>query len=231
MLTKRKKLSKKQIKEDKLVTTYYQAVGYFDENRNRIFIYVGALAIVVIAVILFMNYKSSRNETASTQLARVMTIYDGGAYLEAIEGKAGTKLVGLKKIVEEYGSTENGEIAKIYLANSYNNLGKIEEAKKYYEDYSGSNDVFKATALAGEAAYYASKKDYEKAGDLYKKAAYVSEENVMNPDYLLRAGINYMDAGNKEEAKDLFNKIKKDYNTSTAFREIEKYLPIVDETI
>lgn len=231
MLTKRKKLSKKQIKEDKLVTTYYQAIGYFDENRNRIFIYVGALAIIILAVILYMNYKSNKNEEASTQLARVITIYDGGAYLEAIEGKTGTKNIGLKKIVEQYGSTENGEIAKIYLANAYNNLGKLDEAKKYYEDYSGGSDVFKATALAGEAGYYASQKEYEKAGDLYKKAAYVSEENVMNADYLLRAGINFIDAGKKEEAKDLFNKIKKDYKTSTAFREIDKYLPLVDENI
>jgi len=42
----------------------------------------------------------------------------------------------------------------------------------------------------------------------------VSKENVLNPDYMLKAAINYIDAGNKEEAKDLLETIRKDYQTS-----------------
>jgi len=148
--------------------------------------------------------------------------------LEAIEGRQGTNIVGLKKIVSEYGSTENGEIAKIYLANSYQMLGNIEEAFKFYEDYGGSNKLFKATALSGEAGYYAYKKEYGKAADLYLSASRVSKENVLNPDYMLKAAINYIDAGNKEEAKDLLETIRKDYQTSTAFREVDKYLTLVN---
>jgi tetratricopeptide (TPR) repeat protein len=223
MLTKRKKLSRKEIKEDKLVTAYYKAYSFFEENKNRIFTYLGILAVVVVAVILFMNNKKKNDELAGVELARVMSIYDSGNYLEAIEGKAGTKLIGLKKIVEKYGSTENGEIAKIYLANSYNYLGKTDDAFKYYDDYSGSSKIFKATALAGQAGYQAFKKNYEKAADLYKKAAHVSEENVLNPEYMLHAGINYMAAGKNSDAKELFDKIKKDFNSSSAFREVDKY--------
>ena len=223
MLTKRKKLSRKEIKEDKLVTVYYQAIAFFEENKNRIAMYAGILAVLIIVIILFMNNKKKNNEIAGTELARVMNVYDSGNYLEAIEGRAGTKLVGLKKIVDSYGSTENGEIAKIYIANSYNNLGKLDEAYKYYQDYSGSNKIFKATALAGQASYQSYKKNYEKAADLYKKAAFVSDSDVLNPEYLLNAGINYMAAGKNSDAKELFDKIKKDFTTSTAFREVDKY--------
>src|SRR5664280_542588 len=223
MLTKRKKLSRKEIKEDKLVTTYYKALAFFEENKNRLAMYAGILAVVILAIVLFMNNKKKNNEIAGTELARVMNVYDSGNYLEAIEGRAGTKLIGLKKLVESYGSTENGEIAKIYIANAYNNLGKLEDANKYYQDYSGSNKIFKATALAGQASYQAYKKNYEKAADLYKKAAFVSDADVLNPEYLLHAGINYMAAGKNSDAKELFDKIKKDFTTSTAFREIDKY--------
>ena len=223
MLTKRKKLSRKEIKEDKLVTVYYQAIAFFEENKNRIAMYAGILAVLIIVIILFMNNKKKNNEIAGTELARVMNVYDSGNYLEAIEGRAGTKLTGLKKIVDSYGSTENGEIAKIYIANSYNNLGKLDEAYKYYQDYSGSDKIFKATALAGQASYQAYKKNYEKAADLYKKAAFVSDSDVLNPEYLLNAGINYMAAGKNSDAKELFDKIKKDFTTSTAFREVDKY--------
>lgn len=228
MLTKKKKLSKREIKEDKLVTTYYKVYNYFNENKNRIGMYAGGLLVVIAAIYFYMNNKAENNSQAGIQLSRVMNLYDSGAYLEAIEGRQGTNIVGLKKIVAEYGSTENGEIAKIYLANAYQMLGNVGEAFKYYEDYSGSNEIFKATALAGEAGYYADKKDYKKAADLYLNASRVSKENASNPEYMLKAAINYIEAGDKEEAKDLLETIRKEFQTSSAFREVDKYFALVN---
>ena len=228
MLTKKKKLSKKQIKEDKLVLTYYKGLNYFQENQNRIIIYVVAFLALVVAVFFYIQNKNKNNMKASAQLANVMSLYDKGSYLEAIQGRPGTNLEGLKKIVEDYGGTENGETAKIYLANSYFMLGKLEEAFKYYEDYDGSIAIFKAASLAGQAGYYAYKNDFDKAADLYRQASKVSSEDVLNPDYMLKAGINYIKAGKKDEAKDLLEKIKKDYTSSSAFREVDKYLAQLD---
>ncbi|MGQ9797976.1 MAG: tetratricopeptide repeat protein [Ignavibacterium sp.] len=223
MLTKKKKLTKKEIKEDKLVEFYYKTQSYIVENKNKVLMYLGAFAIVVVGVIFFLNYRSSRNEEAGKLLSRVMDLYDQGSYLEAIEGKQGTNLVGLKKIVEDYGSTENGETAKIYLANAYAFLGQYDKAFDLYESYGGSNDIYKAAALAGQAGYYANKRDYEKAANLFKKAANVSEINPSRSDYLLRAGINFMKAGQKDEARALFQIIKDDYKTSTAFAQVDRY--------
>ena len=224
MLTKKKKLSRKEIKEDKLISAYYKAYGYFEENRSRVLTFSGILIAIAALIYFYISNRIEDNRIAGTELSRVMQSYDQGAFLEAIEGKEGTNVVGLKKIVEDYGSTENGEYAKIYLANSYNFLDRDDEALKYYEDYSGSNKIFEATALAGQAGIYETKKDYQKAADLYLKASRVSDNNVLNPDYLLKAGINFMQAGNNDEAKNLFEKIKQDYNTSTAFKEVDRYL-------
>ncbi|MEO8398843.1 MAG: tetratricopeptide repeat protein, partial [Ignavibacteriaceae bacterium] len=224
MLTKKKKLSKKEIKEDKLVVSYYKARGYFEENKNRVLLYVGSLLVLIAVVFFYIQNKKQNNQEASAQLSRVMDLYDKGSYLEAIEGRAGTNIKGLKYIVNEYGSTENGETAKIYMANSYFMLGKTDEAFKYYKDYGGDNDIFKASALAGQAGYQASQNKFEEAADLYKKASRISEEDVLNPEYMLKAGINYIKAGKEEVAKELLEKIKKDYTTSSAFREVDKYL-------
>jgi tetratricopeptide (TPR) repeat protein len=224
MLTKKKKISKKEIKQDKLVETYYKAYGYFNENRSQLLLYVGALVVLVFAVIYYINNKKEDNAKANVLLSSIMDLYDQGSYLEAIEGRPAQKIVGLKKIVEDYGSTENGETAKIYLANSYEMLGKSDEALKYYSDYDGSIPIFKATALAGQAGIYAGEKKYEKAADLFAKASRISKNDVLNPDYMLNAGINYLNAGKEEEAKDMLNSIKKDYPESQAFREADKYL-------
>jgi tetratricopeptide (TPR) repeat protein len=227
MLTKKKKLSRREIKEDKLVSTYYKARGYFEENKNRIIIYGLAVIAVAAAVYFYLDAKKGSNEDAGLALSKVMQAYDNGSYLEAIEGRQGV-YEGLKKIVDQYGSTENGEIAKVYLGNSYNMLGKVDDALKYYEDYGGSSDLFEAAALAGEGSCYAVKKDYKKAADLYIKASRISEQNVLNPQYMLNAAINFINAGEKEKAKELLNTIKKDFAASPANKDVDRYLSLVN---
>lgn len=227
MLTKKKKITRKEIKEDKLVTTYYKTVGFFNENKSKIYLYTGIVVGVIALVFFYLNYKHQNNLKASDELAKVMDLYENGAYQEAIDGRPNANIKGLKAIVEEYGSTETGEIAKIYLANSYNMLGKSEEAYNYYDDYSGDNKLFKASALAGEASYHESKKEYIKAANTYKEAAFTDKSNPMNSDYLLKAGINYMNAGENENASEMFETVRDEYKTSMAAREVNKYLTLV----
>jgi tetratricopeptide (TPR) repeat protein len=227
MIQKKKKLSRKEIKEDKLLNFYKTAVVFFEKYKNKIFIYAGVLVAVAAIVYFYLNQKSESNEKAGLELSRIMPLYDQGAYLEAIEGRQGTNIIGLKKLVEDFGGSENGETAKIYLANSYAFLGNYDEAFKYYNEYSGSIDYFEAASLAGQAGYYAVQEDFEKAANLYLKASKMSKINSQNPDYLLNAGIYYLKAGEKEEAKILFNRIKDDYATSLAYMEVDKYLSMI----
>ncbi|MFA6598497.1 MAG: tetratricopeptide repeat protein [Ignavibacteriaceae bacterium] len=228
MLTKRKKLSRKEIKEDGLITFYYKIVGLYGTYKQN-FLY-GGIAVIVLAAAAFfyVQQRNSNNERANIELSRVIPVFDSGMYLEAIQGNPAAKVMGLKKIVAEYGNSENGEIAKVYLANAYSYLGKVDDALKNYEDYSGSNVLFKAAAFAGEAACYESKNDNEKAAELYRKASSVSEENALNPQYLLFSGINLIKAKKIGEAKEILERIKKDFPTSTSGREVDRYLAQVE---
>ncbi|HKJ81584.1 MAG TPA: hypothetical protein VJ954_06125 [Ignavibacteriaceae bacterium] len=224
MLTKKKKLSKKEIKQDKLVETYYKAYSFFEQNSQRVILYGGIFVAVILAAIFYVKHKSQQNQLAGVELSRVMNMYDSGNYMEAIQGRPGTPIIGLKKIVDEYGSTENGETAKIYLANAYSFQNKMEDAYKYYSDYSGSISMYEATAYAGQGAYFVDKKEFEKAAEMYTKAAHTSDQDVLDAEYLLKAGINYMKAGQNKEAKESFDKVKKDYENSAAARDVQKYL-------
>ena len=224
MLKKKKRLVKRAIKEDKLLTSFNNAIAFIDEYRSKIMLYGGFILVAAFLIIFFVNRNIQLNQKAGLELSRMMTVYNNGSYFEAINGKPGTNLVGLKKIVEDYGGTEHGETAKIFLANSYSFLGKYEKAYKCFKDYDGSIDIYKAASLAGQGDYYASKKDYAKAADYFEKAAHVSELDALNPEYLLKAGINYLFAGNKTKAKEVFNNIKSDYKTSTVSNQVDKYL-------
>ena len=229
MLEARKKISKKQIKEDKLVTSYYKVQNFFLENQARILIGVGVVAVIAVAIFLYGNKKASNNLAAANMLAKVMPLYDEGNYKEAIEGVPAAHIDGLKKIVEQYGSVEQGETAKIYLANAYSITSNDEAAFKLYDDYSGSNPLFKATALAGKAGILESKKDSEKAASLFSDAAKVIRTNPNNPEYLVKAGIAYLKAGKKEEAKNAFDTVKQDYKTVAYLFELDKYTSQLEE--
>lgn len=224
MLEKRKRISKKEMKQDTLVTSYYKAYNFFIENQVKILIGVGVVALVIVAVVLFSNKNANDNKTANELLSKIMPVYNSGQYQQAIDGVKATNTIGLKEIVDNYGSTDAGETAKILLANSYLGVNKTEEALENFKDYSGSNDLFKATALAGQAAYFEAQKEYKNAAELYKQAANVTNVNPANADYLLRAGINFLKADQKEEAKVILKSVKKDYRATTAAQEVDKYL-------
>ncbi|OGU54335.1 MAG: hypothetical protein A2V66_14250 [Ignavibacteria bacterium RBG_13_36_8] len=224
MLAKRKKLSRKQIKEDKLVTTYYKVLKLYEKYQSKILMILGAAAVVVVVIVLYSSKVSEDNRIATTQLSRIMNTYNTGSYQEAIDGVPGTNVVGLRKIVEDYSSTQQGEYAKIFLANCYYFLGNYRTALEYYDDYSGSNTLYKATAFAGCANCYEAMNEIEKAAELYQRAASLSESDPNNPEYLIKAGKNYIKMGQTEEAKLLLEKIKKDYKNSSFSQEADRYL-------
>ncbi|MCO6472169.1 MAG: tetratricopeptide repeat protein [Melioribacteraceae bacterium] len=228
MLAKKKKLTKKQIKEDKLVTYYNKALEFFDDFKQQISIAAIAIAVIVVAIIVYNNKVESDNLAATTELSRVMPFYERGNYRQAIDGQPGTNNIGLFKIVDEYGSSEQGEVAKIYLANSYYYLGKIDSALTFYSDFGGSNKMFKATALAGEAACYHNMGEFEKAASKFESAAGIDKFNALNADYLLNAGLSYVEAGQKEDAKTVFEKLGEEYPNSAPGRDIGRYLVMVE---
>lgn len=228
MLAKKKKLSKKEIKEDKLVTTFYEAKSFYGDNQTAIFSVVGIIVAIVIVAMLYTSKVEESNLLASVELGRVINTYNTGLYLQAIEGKAGTKEIGLAKIVDEYGGSEQGELARIYLANAYYFTEQYDKAMEAYDDYSGSDNLMVASALAGKAGCYENEKNYEAAAKYFSKAANVSKYVPSNPNYLLNAGINYLKIKNNSEAKSVLNKVKEDYATSLAARQVDKYLALIN---
>lgn len=228
MLEKKKRITKKEIKQDTLVTSYYKAYNFFLEHQVKLLSGIGVIAVIVVAIILLGNKRSSDNLLASELVSKVAPLYQQSQFQEAIDGDSKNQITGLKSIVDKYGSTEYGETAKIMLANCYFGTGNYEAAFEAFNDYSGNVPILKATSLAGQADYYETKKQYEKAVDLYKEASKISENNPANSEYLLKAGINLLQLNKKEDAKKLFDTIKKDFASTYAGQEVDKYLAQVE---
>ncbi len=227
MLEKKKKFSKKEIKEDQLVTSYYKATKFFEEYQSKIYIGLVAVAVIIGAIVLYSNKLESDNLDASGALAKVLPLYEMGSYKEAIEGTPAADILGLKAIAGKFGGTEQGEMAKVYLGHAYYFSGDFDNAEDAYGDYSGDNKDMAATCIAGKAGCAVAKSDYKSAASLFEKAANVSKYNPLNAEYLVKAAANYIKAGDKEEAEELLKIVKNDYKTTRMAGEADKYLALV----
>lgn len=209
--------------EEKLMTFYYKVVDFFEKNKKHVYTALTILVIAIAGIIILVNKRKANNEIAGVELQKINEIYNSGNYQQAINGDSLGMSKGLQYIVDEYGSTENGEMAKIMLANSYNALREFDKAEKYYKDYSGSNRLLQVSATAGLATIAESKNNYSEAAKLFEKAAGMDKDNPFNDQYLFYAAKDYYRADDYSNAKKIFAKLKEDFPKSKYVAEFEKY--------
>ncbi len=229
MLKPKKKITKKEMKQDALVTAYSQVTSFYYDYKKYISYAATALAVIILAGVVYINNRRANNEKAAAAFGKIFTVFDQGAtdsrqYKIAIDGQPERNLKGLKDIVDEYGGTHAGELARFYLATAYLNLGRYDEALKQFENYGGDTDLLNAAALAGAAKCYESKGDYKTAGARYEKAAGTIASEAVTPEYLTAAARCYGLAGQKERARSLLERLKKEYPASTFAREADRYI-------
>ena len=76
MLTPKKKISKKEIKQDELLSAYVKASSFYYENKRYVSYAITGLVILVVATLIFVNNRRASNEKAATELGRIFPIYD-----------------------------------------------------------------------------------------------------------------------------------------------------------
>jgi len=222
MLTPKKKISKKELKEDALVTTYVKATTFYEEHKRAISIAVTAMTLLVIAVIIYGKNRADSNVSASTELGNVYQLYDNGQYQMAVDGVPEQNIKGLKSIVDEYGNSEAGDIARFYLANAYYHLGKYDEALDLFEGFDTSEETLEISRLSGIACSYEAKGMHREAAEYFEKAANKNPKDATAAENLHHAAVNYGKAGDKETALDLLAKLKKTYPATSYGRDADR---------
>jgi len=218
-----KKISRRQeLRQDQVVTFYARVWEYFDKNRGQIYGLLAAVVAVIALSVGYGFYQSAQQGKAQSAMSRAVNAYERGEYQQALDGTA--DYVGLLDIVEQYGGTAAGNLARFYAADALFRLGDYDRALTYFEDYDGDDDFIAASVLAGEAAIYETKGEYERAGDLYARAADRDANVMAATQYLLDAGRSYEAARENNKARAAYNKIKEDYPDSQAARSIDIYL-------
>lgn len=183
----------------------------------------GVLAAIIICLVVNQYYIQPNNAKAADNIAVAQQHFQQGMYEQALNGD-GTNL-GFLQIIEQYGSTPSGNIARLYAGLCYAHTDRAEEAVKYLEDFDLCDDYMISNAVLGALGNsYAQLGQNEKAASTLLKAAKRANSTTLSPLFYLQAGQLYESLGNKAEALECYETIKSDYPQSMQSQDIDKYI-------
>jgi tetratricopeptide (TPR) repeat protein len=207
MPSRRKRLTKREIKHDPVIENALAAWSYVLHNKNRV-VGVGLSVIILIIVVVGVtSYRSTKAHDAETVLSRSLI------QLNSEEREVGIAL--LEELGEQRSGTPAGKRAVYYLAQVRFEDGRFAEAKELFERYSGhrSGDRFlTASAAKGVADCLVELGQLNEAGISYLDAAKRFPDTPLTADCLYLAGLALSEAKDHTGAKEALEQLIQNYS-------------------
>ncbi len=203
---------------------------FFLEKHGRTMSYL-ILALFVVAALVF-GYRAlvvaPRAEKAAALIAEAQNRFEQETpdYELALLGDDSG--AGFLEVIERYGATPAGNLAKHYAGICYLHMGDLENAAAYLAKFSPvkglPGQIINAQNLGLQGDVAVEQQAYAKAAKLFAKAAKASDNNLTTPLYLYKQALAEQAAGNRTQAAALCERILTDYPMSMEASQAEKLL-------
>lgn len=223
-------MTKQNIAEQETLGEAINKTEFFFEQYGRKLIYI--LAGLLIVAGLIFGYRElisqPRAKKAAELIAQAQERFEGENpdFQLALTGDANG--AGFLEVIEQYGSTPSGNLAKHYAGICYLRGGDLDNAAKYLSQYSAVKGIpgaiINAQNLGLQGDIAVDKQEYAKAVKFYEQAVKAADNNLTAPMYLRKAGLAEQAQGNGEKAKAYYERIQNSYPMSADAREAEKLL-------
>jgi len=219
MLKPRKRITKKQMKEDPLVTYYFKSLDFMREHSQKIT--TGAIILLALLVLFtfFMRSKRNADLNASEQLAK--------ANVELSQNKSQEAIDILMSMIDNYSGTKSAATGVYLLAKAYYEKGDYDKALLYFEKYRddlGDDKILASAAYSGIGSCYEQVGKYLEAAQNYEKGAKKFPQHFNAAQQLIDAARCYMLQNQFAEAKACYKLIIDKYPDNNLKNEAELYL-------
>ena len=223
-------MTKQNVAEPESLGEAMNKTELFFQKNGRLVTYI-FLALLVIAALVF-GYRSliaqPRIEKAAEMIAQAQARFEAENpdFELALQGDANG--AGFLDVIDQYGSTPSGNLAKHYAGICYLRTGDLENAAAYLAKFSPVKGIPGALinaqnyGLQGDVAV--EQQNYAAAVKFYEKAVAAADNNMTAPMYLHKAGLAEQAQGNTEKAAAYYERILTSYPASMEAREAEKLL-------
>ncbi|MDR0733583.1 MAG: tetratricopeptide repeat protein [Dysgonamonadaceae bacterium] len=197
---------------------------FIETYKNHVMIGLGAIIVIVLAVIGTRQYYLIPKETEAQEAVFTSEDYLANRQWDLALNGDSISSIGFLGVAEDYGFTKTGKLAKAYAGICYYHLGQYDEALEYLKGYSTDDKVIGAviTGLTGDC--YVNTDNVEKGVEYFKKAAAKAESQYISPIYLKKAGLAYESLSDFKNAVKVYNAIKDKYAASQEAADIDKYI-------
>lgn len=205
---------------------------WVEKNSKPLFAGLLIVALVILGYLGYNKYiQEPKEKEAADELAYPKSFFDqaqnnaiavDSLYNLALNGADGK--YGLLDIIDNYGSTNAGNLAKYMAGISYLKMDDYENAITHLGDFSTDDEILGALAKGNIGDAFSEINQPEDALDYYIKAANFKSNDFTSPMYFFKAGNIAMDLGNYKRAEELFTKIKENYPKSDEGLKIDIYI-------
>ena len=219
----------KQNEQEALGTAMNKTEMFFEKNSKSMIIALLALFVLAAAIFGYRQLISQpRERKAAEMIAQAQARFEAENpdFELALQGDANG--AGFLDVIDQYGSTPSGNLAKHYAGICYLRTGDLENAAAYLAKFSPVKGIPGALinaqnyGLQGDVAV--EQQNYAAAVKFYEKAVAAADNNMTAPMYLRKAGLAEQAQGNTEKAAAYYERILTSYPASMEAREAEKLL-------
>ena len=205
-----------------------QGVDFFERNRNAIVYGALILAALVAGYFIYQTFvKAPAEQEAQAYLQEAQAAFERDSFAIALEEPA-PGAYGFLDIIDEYGSTEAGNLARYYAAVSYLNLGRYEAAREFATAFDADGELLPAMKAGVLGDVESELGNMNAALGNYEEAVELSGKNYVTAGYYLnKLGQLYQHEGRTDEALTAFRRLKQEYGQSPLAAEAEKFIGIL----
>lgn len=218
--------NKKNTQVDNLVeveSALTKTEQFLEANTKLIGIVIGAIVVVAVGYLgLNKFYLEPRSEEAKDQMFMAQNYFEKDSFNLALNGDGNNP--GFLDIIDDFGSTDAGNLSRYYAGVSYLNMGQYDNAIDYLKKFDTDDLLLGPVSVGaqGDAQLELGKTD--KALALYTEAYKMNDNELTTPIYMLKAGELLEGSSKQEEALKIYELIKQKFPESTEGRSIDKYI-------
>lgn len=193
---------------------------FIENNRKNLVIGLCVVAVVAAAIVWFFNgYVAPKNVEAGDKMATAVRYFELDSFALALNGDGVNE--GFIEIMDNYGVTEQSNLAAFYAGVCEYKLGNYDEAISYLNKFSAASVNMEPAAITLIGDCYVAKGDAKVAVKYFEKAGAI-ENKLTAPRALNKAGIAYESMGEWAKAEKCYQTIKSVYFDSQLALEMDK---------
>jgi tetratricopeptide (TPR) repeat protein len=201
-----------------------KAKSFWIQYQKPLLTVIIVIAVLVAGWYAYQNYVVAPKEAeAENAIWKAEQYFRQDSLKLALDGDKFNR--GFVYVINNYGSTKVGNLAKYYAGVCYLRLGNFNKAVDNLKEFSTSAKQIQMMAYGALGDAYSELNKNDDAVNYYKKAAEeFTDDATMSSEYLFRAALKLETLGKNSDALDLYKELKDKYpNTERGFA-ADKYI-------